>query len=127
MAKFNYEESARDALELIDEFGDDTAKLIEPTGTAVDPLQPWLGKVEQYAEHDTVIALDTLTNKEKSYLPDTLATKTVKKAYMEDVILDIVPQLGWKIKHNNELWTIATIADLKPNTTNVYYDMIVMK
>jgi hypothetical protein len=127
MAKFNYNKATQTALKLIDKFGDDTAKLLEPSMVLADPLQAWLGFEAGNIEYDTVIALDTLTNKEKSYLPDTLATKTVKRAYMEDVILTAVPQLGWQIKHNDELWTIATIADLKPNTTNVFYDMIVMK
>ena len=127
MAKFDYEESARDALELINEFGDDTAKLIMPSGTPIDPLQLWLGNTVDDTEYATVIALDTISNKERSYLPDSLATKTVKRAYMEDVILTAVPQQGWKIRHNDTIYTIETLSDLKPNKTNVYYDMIVSK
>ncbi len=127
MAKFDYEESAQDALDLIQEFGDDTAKLIEPSGALKDPLQPWLGVTDEPTEHATVIALDTITSRAKSYLPESLASKTIKTAYMEDVILTIEPQLGWQIKHNGELWVIEQIADLKPNTINVYYEMIVSR
>jgi hypothetical protein len=127
MAEFDYIEAANDALEIINDFGDKTAKLLEPASVLKDPLKPWLGYEDGFVEHKTTIALVPINNKDKSYLSETLASKTIKTAYVEDVILDIVPQLGWKIKHNNELWTIATIADLKPNTTNVYYDMIVMK
>lgn len=127
MAKNDYSEDAQTALELIDEFGDSEAKLIEPSGLPVDPNKLWLGNTVDPTPHNTVIALDTLTMQEKKYLPDSLAVKTVKRAYMEDVILDIAPENGWIIIHNNTEWTIETIADLEPNNVNVYYDMIVSK
>lgn len=126
MATFDYSKSANKALELITKFGTD-ASYRENLGSEIDPNKPYLGKNKNEVGSPCKAVLLPMSMREKSFYPDTLATKDLRKMLVEAVELDEDIEVGEKILFENEYWKIEAVKQLKPASTTVLWTLVVSR
>jgi hypothetical protein len=124
MAKFNYDEFADLALELIDETGK-ASEFIRNEGVPVDVAKPWLGDTLVPVSYPTYAVRLPAGQKDVAFLPEGTSLSTTAKILMEAVEMVQIPTIADKVKHDGIEMQITAVKPLKPADVNVMWTVYV--
>jgi len=124
MPKNNYNDDAKTARELIEEFGTDCS-IIRNEGVLIDDTKPWYGEEDLPVSYPCQGVLLSVSDRDYKLYPNLTTVSADKKILVDPISLSINPMVGYKINHDGIDWAIVAVKDLKPANVNVLWTLFV--